>query len=443
MVSALASALARALVIGVSLCVLAGCSTIGDGEVEVGPGVFPDAVVWSSTPRESGWREWRGTFRDGVSPDASQFESPESDNWPESWRVPVGSGVAGLVAADGRVFCHAYREQGGELVVALDAETGDELWSKATGDKPWDQPFEAGHIAEGPLATPALSGGRIYTVGSTGRVRCLDASDGSIVFDVEPAELDASADAYRYGHAVSPLVKEGRLFFGAAADDGQFFALDADTGDVLWRALGETVAYASPVFATMEGEPQVIVRSWEYVRGLAIDDGRVLWEHEAPGKGMTRDCATPLVVGSVVYLSSRFHGTIAVRVGRSGDEWTVDRIYRSGGLACGTSSPLYHDGYLYGLHRAKRFACIDAETGVRQWVERSFGEHLSIIGAGGSALALDERGSLSLLTLSPEGFRAESTYRVGSYTWAHPAIDGTRLFLRDGEDVVCLSLGDR
>lgn len=420
-----------------------GCSTIGEGEVLPGPAEVPDLSVLQETKaRLPGWPQWRGPERDGVVAGIQLPDRFPPGNWPEKWRVEVGDGFSGVVVGEGRVYCHARREDR-EVVSAHDPETGRILWSQPHEIPDWSQPFDAWGISDGPLATPAFAGGRLYTVSIYGRVHCHDASTGDVLFSTSSEEIDGEISEYRYGHASSPLVRDGMLLvnFSTGGKKGQLVALDAGTGGLLWRALPEPIPYTSPVLATIHGMKQIIARSWQRVAGLDPKTGEVLWSHEFPVSSMTRDCATPLVVGDVVYLTNSYHGTLAVRVSPvEGGTWKAEKIYRSGALGGKMASPVYHDGYLYGLHKTGRLVCMDARTGERRWIERAFGKYLSIISFGPRGLLLDEQGNLAMLLYSPERPVLEGRWKIGEYTWAYPGIDEKRFYFRDGTDLVCLEL---
>jgi hypothetical protein len=428
---------------------LTSCATIGEDEVEPGA-----AFVAQPTPsrevehaRAARWHGWRGPRRDGA---AGGFVLPDAlpqGSWPELWRVHVGEGLSGPIADGGRVFCHSRRGEN-EVASAHDARSGAVLWEHAAEVAAWSQPFEAWAIPPGPLATPALSDGLLYTVGIHGLVRCLEAASGRLVFAVTPESLHGRASNPRYGHASSPLVHDGRLFVAfvlgddAEAPAGGITALDARTGRLLWGALREPVTYTSPVVARIHGAEHLVVRTWERLVGLDPASGRELWSHAPRAAGMQRDCATPLVAGDVVYVTNNAHGTFAVQVRPTDSGLKAVRLWRSGGLAAKTASPVVHDGQLYGLHQSGRFTCVDAASGRRRWVARAFGDHLSLLQFDDRALALDEEGRLELLRLSPSGFESLGAWKAGSYTWAQPGIDAEGLYIRDGEDVVCLPLGE-
>ncbi|HVR74568.1 MAG TPA: PQQ-binding-like beta-propeller repeat protein, partial [Planctomycetota bacterium] len=388
-----------------------------------------------------GWREWRGSLRDGIVSGVDLTADLPSGTWPEAWRVRTGEGLSGLVVDRGRVYCHS-RLGLEEVVTCHDAASGSVLWSRSSPlETDFDQPFFASRITNGPLSTPTISDGRIYTVGVLGRVQCLDPIDGRLLFSVTAEDLDGAPSEPMYGHAASPLVHEGRLHVSYSTGKGpQFLALDARTGKLLWRALDEEVTYTSPIFTVIHSVPQIVVRSWTRLAGLDPATGRVLWEHAAVTGGFTRDCATPVIAGDVIFFTNEFHGTIAVKVTREGDAWSAARLWRSGYLSGSTATPILHQGYLYGLHKKGKLTCIDGLTGERRWVARDFGSHVSIISFGDRGLILDDAGKLALVKFSPDRYEPIASWTVGEYTWAHPAIDEERLYFRDGPDLVALRL---
>ena len=62
-----------------------------------------------------------------------------------------------------------------------------------------------------------------------------------------------------------------------------------------------------------------------------------------------------------------------------------------------------------------------------------------MISFGARVLALDDEGKLAVLSLSPERYTVEASWKVGEYTWAHIGIDEKRLYFRDGDELVSLA----
>ena len=120
--------------------------------------------------QEGDWRRWGGPQGDFMADSTGLAES-----WPETgprelWSRPLGAGHTSILMDDGRLFT-MYRESQGEgggeplitreVVIALDAASGETLWEYAYESK--NQDFDQG---AGPHATPLLVDGRLFTVGS-------------------------------------------------------------------------------------------------------------------------------------------------------------------------------------------------------------------------------------------------------------------------------------
>src|SRR5207244_11215424 len=83
-------------------------------------------LVCSGLSWGADWPQWLGLNRDGTT---TEKVLPWQEPPKTLWRVPVGDGFAVPVIAEGRVFVHArVPEQEAEEVLALDAQTGKQLW---------------------------------------------------------------------------------------------------------------------------------------------------------------------------------------------------------------------------------------------------------------------------------------------------------------------------
>ena len=120
------------------------------------------------------WPQWRGPNRDGA---AASFREPAS--WPEAlselFKVEVGFGYATPILVGDRIYMYTRQEEN-EVLLALDADSGNVLWSA-----PYPAPFEVRSAARrhgpGPKSTPVFADGRLFTLGMTGMVTAFDARD--------------------------------------------------------------------------------------------------------------------------------------------------------------------------------------------------------------------------------------------------------------------------
>src|SRR5579864_2420227 len=95
--------------------------------------------------------QWRGPSRDGS---ASAFTAPKT--WPEQltlkWKVEVGPGYSTPIVVGNRVFTFTRRD-GSEVLMGLDAASGNEVW-ETTYPAPYKMPPATKAHGEGPKSTP-------------------------------------------------------------------------------------------------------------------------------------------------------------------------------------------------------------------------------------------------------------------------------------------------
>jgi len=188
-------------------------------------------------------------------------------------------------------------------------------------------------------------------------------------------------------------------------------------------------AFSSPVVATIAGRSQLVVQTRTKLAGVDLETGKELWSQEIPAfRGM--NILTPTVVGDSVFTSAYGGSSLMLKVSLAGDTWTVDEQWRHKSQAC-MSSPVLVDGHLYVHLRNQRFLCLDVGTGEERWTTKPFGKYWSMVVADGKILALDENGELLLIEATPEEFRVVDRRTVADDAWAHVAVAGTQLFVRD------------
>ena len=103
--------------------------------------------------------------------------------------------------AGGRAITQEQRGED-ETVVCYDLLSGEPLWSYA-----YPAHFQSSLAGEGPRATPTIAGHRVYALGSTGILNCLDLETGKLVWSKDILQ-DNQAKVNEWGMSCSPLVDE-------------------------------------------------------------------------------------------------------------------------------------------------------------------------------------------------------------------------------------------
>ena len=164
------------------------------------------------------------------------------------WRRPVGAGWSGF-AIVGNSAITQEQEGDSEKVVCYDLHTGDVKWSHRDQAR-----YHAPPAGLGPRATPTISGNRVYTVGSTGILNCLDFETGEQLWTTNLFE-EHKAVAPRWGVSISPLVFGDLVIVSA----GGAVAYDKETGDIAWIGYRTETGYSSPLLTTLAGVEQIVI----------------------------------------------------------------------------------------------------------------------------------------------------------------------------------------
>jgi outer membrane protein assembly factor BamB len=386
------------------------------------------------------WPQYRGSRRDGVVPDAAirtdWNESPPKVVWGPQ---PIGLGWSSFAVVGDRLFTQEQRGDE-ELVVCYDAANGNQVWTHADAAR-----FSEALGGDGPRGTPTVSDGRLFALGATGALNCLDAATGKAVW-----QRDVLADAgngtrvanIEWGMAGSPPVWEGKVFAVPGGGQGrEVIAYDVATGDPVWAAGDGTASYASPRIETIGGTPMLLVLDADSLKGFDPSTGKLLWSFGPWTNQPKVNASQPVVQGDKIFLSSGYTiGSVLLQVSQQEGDWTVKEVWRNNNeFKLKFNDAVYRDGYLYGLDEGI-LACYEFETGKRQWKKGRYG-YGQVILLGDTLVILAEDGTLAAVAASPNEFNELARVPVlEGKTWNHPGFARGKLFVRNDREAACLDI---
>ncbi len=379
------------------------------------------------------WPGFRGPGRAGVVAGARVATDWSQSPPVELWRRPIGPGWSSFAVQGDLIYTQEQRGEH-ELVTCYDATTGEPVWRHQDAVRFWES-----HAGAGPRATPALSGGRVYTFGATGILNALDARDGAVAWSRDAA-ADTGAEVPYWGFTSSPLVVDDLVI----VDTGTLVAYDAATGDRRWSGPSSNVSYSSPHPMTIDGVPQVLLLTGRGAISVAPADGTLLWEHDWPGSSIVQ----PAVAGDGDLLisatgASAGEATRRLTVARADGAWTVEERWTSNGLKPYFSDFVVHEGHAYGFD-GRILASIDLEDGERNWKGGRYGHgQMVLLPDQDLLLVVTERGELALVAAEPDGFSeiARSSAIEGK-SWAHPVVVGDLLLVRNAQEMAAFRLAE-
>jgi outer membrane protein assembly factor BamB len=424
------------------------------------------------------WPQWLGPRRDGVWREQGIVEKLPEAGPPVRWRTPVGAGYSSPAVAGGRVFLTDRQLKAGasnpdnpfdrrstpgvERVLCLGEKDGKVLWQDE-----YDVPYTVSYAA-GPRAMPLVAGGKVYTVGAEGHVRCYDAQSGKLTWKGS-LKLSADAETPLWGFAASPLVDGDKLICLADGVNAVVVALNKDTGGVLWKALkGREPGYCPPAIYDHAGKRQLIVWHPKGVAALDPQTGKEYWNHPFESEnGLS--IAMPRMTGDGLFVSSNYEGSRLLRLDPA-DPGKVSLAWKRGGKGRGEENqtlyalmctPFVRGEEVYGVSRDGALLCINLNDGKVVWqnYQATTGEPIQwgngfLIAAGERGrrfFIFNEKGDLLLADVSRQGYKElgrahliEPTNRDAQrpVVWSYPAFANRSVFVRNDKELACFSLAD-
>jgi outer membrane protein assembly factor BamB len=382
------------------------------------------------------WTNFRGPNRDGRYDEMAVLTAWPAGGLAPVWKQPVGVGYASFVVADGRAYTIEQRRRQ-EVVAAYDVSNGREIWTQG-----WNAEY-TDTTGNGPRATPTWDDGRIYALGATGELRCIDAKTGGVVWGKNILS-DNGASNLSWAMAASPLIVDDKVIVlpGGTANKS-VVAYNKMTGAPVWKSQSDPQAYVSPMLVTLAGRRQIIVVSSSRVLGLVPEDGSLLWSY-GWNTDMGINVSQPIMVdNNRFFISSGYgKGAALVEVTGSGKSFSARAVWENINMKNKFNSSVLHEGYVYGLDEGI-LTCLDVKTGLRKWKGGRYG-YGQVLVASGHLIVSSDSGELALVKATPEQYSEVARFSaIEGKTWNYPAIAGGRLLVRNANQMAAYNIAAR
>lgn len=418
-------------------------------------------TVQAQAPEGQDWPQYRGRLRDGVWREGGVLQKFSGGQLPVKWRVPIGPGYGSPTVAAGRVYVTDFVREPSlrEQVHCHDWATGRRLWSRG-----YETLYKGVIYPNGPRAAVTVADGRAYMLGAMGRLSCLDALTGRLLWERD-CEKEYALRIPMFGVSADPIVEGDLVVVHVGGSDGAcVIAFDRRTGKEAWRALPDDAGYAAPTPVTLGGRRTLVVWTGGRVAGLEAGTGRVLWEHLIRPPQTVDAIISPVLHGDRLFVSGWFTGAYLLRVRPAGPPellWSKRGVNERNTEAFHAlfTQPLFEGDHLYGIDTYGELRCVDAKSGERVWsnadvVPRARNAGAHFIRAGERTWIFNERGELIIARLSPAGYEEHSRTTLikptrgqlnerGGVVWSHPAFAYRHVFARNDEELLCADLSAR
>jgi len=376
----------------------------------------------------SAFPQFLGPNRDGVIR-GIRLAPDWSTNGPvEVWRHPVGAAWSGFAVVDGIAYTQEQAE-GDELVTAYDLLSGKRLWEHRDAGR-----YSNTIAGEGPRSTPTVDGDRVYTLGATGTLNCLDRKSGSRIWGLSLTKI-AACGVPEWGFTSAPLIAGGRVIV-LAGGTSAVWAFNAEDGNLAWSSVSHGANYGAVSLLDLAGQRQLVHFGSRSVVGLDPADGGERWKHPF-GTGMPL-VAQPVVIGTNRLVVSAGYGVGAelIEIGASNavrSVWTTKR------LKAKFANPVRIGDMIVGLDDGI-LAAIELKDGNQLWKEGRHGHGQGLL-VGDLLLLMAESGEILLLQPKPDGPHELARLRVfDAKTWNPIALAGDLLLVRNDREAACLRL---
>jgi outer membrane protein assembly factor BamB len=374
-------------------------------------------IVALAVLAQTDWPRWRGADGSGVS---AESWTPQALARPKvAFRAQVGEGLASVAVAGGRLY--TLGNQGGQDVVScLDARTGKPVWRHAYR-------CAAGSFF-GPRATPTVADGRVYTLSRNGLVFALDAATGEAKWQADLVR-QFGARVGDYGITGSPLVLGDALVFNACAKG---VALRRATGEKLWASAAGTGGFASPV--AVEASVALFTASALCLLDPASGKETASFPWQT---SFDANAADPLFFDGHLFITSGWDKGCALLKLSGG---RLSTVWQNAELRSQIATPVHLDGHLYGIDDNTpngQLKCLEAKTGKTKWaLKGGFG---NVLAAGGKLLSIDKAGALVAVEADPVACKEVARVQVlgrQAKNWLAPVLCDGLLYCRDSDGLL-------
>ncbi len=400
------------------------------------------------------WTRFRGSDFSNVSTDNIAL----ADNWKESgppvlWRIELGEGYAASVIQDGKVYILDYlEEERGDALRCFCLLTGKELWRRW-----YNVDTKRNHGRSRTI--PALSNGRVVSLGPKGHVMSVDAQSGDLKWSIDLV-LDYGAEIPQWYTGQCPLIDGDIAVLAPGGDNALLIGVDVQSGEVVWQTPNPhhwKMSHSSIMPMTLDGIRMYIYFALGGIVGVAADgenSGKILWETNFFAPSVVAPSPVLLDEGRIYLTAGYGAGSTVIEIVRRADAFEAQigtKYSPRDALSLEQQSAIYYQNVLFGImpkdagiRRQQLTACDPNDTS--RFItpvdnEMRFGLGPFIV-ADDKFYVLDDDGTLTMLRFEHDHFRKLSEYKVldGHDAWGPIAIADGLMLVRDSTSMACLDL---
>jgi outer membrane protein assembly factor BamB len=380
--------------------------------------------------------QWRGPARNGIYPDKNLLKE-----WPVDGPVlklkieNLGKGLSQAVVYNNVIYITGLKHDSLDVISACNMN-GKLMWEKAFS-KAWQRTYPESR------GTPTIENNKIYLIGGSGELVCMNAQNGDILWKQDPHN-DFEGKFQHWGIVESVLLSKNAALYVTGGDNTTVVAYNKTTGELLWKSIstGGPKSYASSSLIEWGGKQIALVQSANDLIGIDVSTGDVLWTyntiqyHTEKGKG--EGANTPLFYNGEIFITYG-NGQPGLLFSLSDDAKSIRLKWQNDILDTHHGGLVLLDGVIYGSNMIDNtrgnWAAVDWQSGKTLWEENWFTKG-SVIAADGMLYLYEEKsGNVALVKPDTQQLKVISSFKISAGEgphWAHPSIYNGMLFIRHG-----------
>ncbi len=392
------------------------------------------------------WPQWRGPARTGVSKETGLLRQ-----WPKGgpkllWeRKDIGGGYSTPAVVGDRIYLMT-DSKGEESVQALDVKDGSKVWATRVGKVGANK----GPQYPGTRSTPTVDGERIYALGSDGDLVCLEKDGGKQVW-TKNLKKDFGGRPGMWAYSESVLIDGDVLVCTPGGKTATLVALKKKDGEPIWKCAvpgGDAAGYASAIVVEVGGVRQYVQFLHDGLVGVDAKSGKFLWRYDET-KDEAANIPTPVFHDGCVFTSTSRNGTGLNRIKVNKGEVSTEQVYYNTTKLNSIGGVVRVGDHVYGTNAGGQLVCMEFKTGKVKWQNAGVGiaslcfadGMLYVRGQGGSGFGRETTPRVALVEATPDGYREKGRFEQPDHgnrpAWPHPVVANGRLYLRDGNVLLC------
>ncbi|MDP4222287.1 MAG: PQQ-binding-like beta-propeller repeat protein [Bacteroidota bacterium] len=324
--------------------------------------------------------------------------------------------ITGAEGADFELYC-------------IDKNNGKILWSGSGTGFPGASAEIPESDTEAGMAVPtaAVNKDVICAVFGNGNLVCYD-HNGKLKWG-----KNVGVPHGTYAYSASLLIY-GKLLLVQYDSQNKLSLLGFDlaTGEQKWETQRQgRPVNSSPVLATYDGQPQLLINGNPNVSSYDPVTGQELWSLP----GVSGDVAPSLAANSkLVYAVTDYYSIIALKPGKTGATVWQDNTYTSD-----VSSPAATENFFFITTGNGDAACYNAEKGDTLWTHY-FGNpfYASVMVADNKVWMLDRTGIMHIVEAAGK-LKIAGNSSLGENTDCTPVFSEGRIYIRGRQNLYCIA----